>query len=585
MRLNHNKPWTAIFGPRQRRGPTRNPKRLAASRGGWAAVMVAAPLAAFAQIIPAPPPLPAAGGTAYRIFLRGAPIGTEQIATTRTADGWTIVSSGRIAAPLDVVGRRIQVRYTADWHPLDFSFDATVRGQQQTIRASVDGTTATSHISAGGQTADKSDTIASDAVIVLPSSFFGPYEALAARLRTAASGTTIPIYVVSQGSFSVRAGDSASEQIQTAGGVVSTRRTHITLMLPGAVMDADLWGDQSGRLVRMSLPAQSLEFVREDVASVAARTVPISRPNDEPVKIPGNGFVLAGTVSRPTSSTEKQLPAAVLVGGSGQTDRDEVTFGIPILGQIANALADAGFIVVRYDKRGIGQSGGRAEAATLADFGEDLRATVKWLSDRKDVDDKRIAVVGHNEGGAVALLAAAKEKRIAAAVLISANGVTGAELVLEQQQHMLNRSAMSPEEKQAKVELQKRIHDAVITGKGWDQVPAAMRQQVDNPEFQSLLMNDPAKVMPDVKQPLLIVQGELDTQVAPSNADKLEALARKRKSSPPVEVVKVPGVNHLLIPAKTGEVDEYSTLTDKQVSATVTDPIISWLKKTLSSAR
>jgi len=44
-------------------------------------------------------------------------------------------------------------------------------------------------------------------------------------------------------------------------------------------------------------------------------------------------------------------------------------------------------------------------------------------------------------------------------------------------------------------------------------------------------------------------------------------------------------VNHLLIPAKTGEVDEYSTLTDKQVSATVTDPIISWLKKTLSSAR
>src|SRR5262245_5017377 len=168
-------------------------------RAACAALMVA-PITAVAQIIPAPPPLPEAGGTTYRIFLRGAPIGTEQIAAARTADGWTIVSSGRIAAPLDVIGRRVQVRYTADWHPLELTFDATVRGQQQNIRTTIDGTTATSHIFAGGQTSDKSDTIAGDAVIVLPSSFFGPYEALAARLRTAASGATIPIYVVSQGS-------------------------------------------------------------------------------------------------------------------------------------------------------------------------------------------------------------------------------------------------------------------------------------------------------------------------------------------------------------------------------------------------
>jgi len=238
--------------------------------------------------------------------------------------------------------------------------------------------------------------------------------------------------------------------------------------------------------------------------------------------------------------------------------------------------------VLRYDKRGVGQSGGRVEAATLADFTDDVRAAVKWLSDRKDVDDKRIAVVGHSEGGAVALMAAAKDKRIAAVAVIGSNGITGAELVLAQQQRMLDKSTMSAEEKQAKVELQKRIHEAVLTGKGWEQLPADVRKQVDNPEFQSLLANDPAKVMPDVKQPLLIVQGELDTQVEPSNADKLEALARKRKNSPPVEVLKVPGINHLLIPAKTGEVAEYSMLTDKQVSAAVTSGIVSWLTKTFS---
>ena len=79
-------------------------------------------------------------------------------------------------------------------------------------------------------------------------------------------------------------------------------------------------------------------------------------------------------------------------------------------------------MVVRYDKRGIGQSGGRAESASLADYAEDVRAAVKMLADRKDVDPKRIAVVGHSEGGLVALIAAAKEKRIAAVGLIATPG-------------------------------------------------------------------------------------------------------------------------------------------------------------------
>jgi len=92
-------------------------------------------------------------------------------------------------------------------------------------------------------------------------------------------------------------------------------------------------------------------------------------------------------------------------------------------------------------------------------------------------------------------------------------------------------------------------------------------------------------VMPNVRQPLLIVQGGLDTQVEPGNADVLDALARKRKNAPAVEVVKVPGVNHLLVPAASGEVSEYGDIKDKQVSAAVTEPIVTWLNKTLSAAR
>ena len=137
--------------------------------------------------------------------------------------------------------------------------------------------------------------------------------------------------------------------------------------------------------------------------------------------------------------------------------------------------------------------------------------------------------------------------------------MTGADIVLAQQQRLLNRSPLSAEDKQKRIDAQKRIHDAVISGKGLELLAPDVRRAVDNVEYQTLLVADPAKILTDVRQPLLIVQGDLDTQVEPPNADRLEALARARKNAKPVEVVKIPGVNHLLMPATTGEVDEYPT--------------------------
>jgi pimeloyl-ACP methyl ester carboxylesterase len=554
-------------------------------RAALAAAVLALPLSAAAQDPAAVPQLQEAGATNFAIFLRGAPIGSEQIAVNRVASGWTIVSTGRMIAPLDAVARRLQVRYTADWNPIDFTLDGTTRGQAQTIHTVVDGTTAKSDGSAAGQPIQKTDVVDPRALLLLPTNFFGPYEALAARLKTAAAGSTIPAYLVPQLSIAITVGESSAQQIQTTGRLINARRTRIALALPGGRLDAELWTDDAGRMIRFSVPQQGLEVAREDVAAVSSRSVVISRPNDVALNIPSNGFSLAGTLSRPLQTSAARLPAVVLVGGSGPIDRDSLLAGIPIFGQIADALATAGYIVVRYDKRGVGQSGGRAEAASLADYADDARAAVKLLSDRKDVDPKRIAVIGHSEGGLVALMAAAKDKKIAAVALISTPGMTGAELVLAQQKRLLERTSMTPEEKQAKVDEQKKIHEAVITGKGLELLPPNVRRSVDNPEFQGVLTSDPTKLMAQVRQPLLIVQGGLDTQVEPQNAELLEGLARKRKNAPAVETVKVPTVNHLLVPATTGEVSEYADLKDKNVSKAVTEPLVTWLNKTLSAVR
>ena len=92
-------------------------------------------------------------------------------------------------------------------------------------------------------------------------------------------------------------------------------------------------------------------------------------------------------------------PTILLVGGSGAVDRDETRRRHPHFRQLAGALAERGFMVLRYDKRGIGQTGGRTETVTQQDYADDLIGVVKWLAKRDDVDPRRLAVAGHGEGG------------------------------------------------------------------------------------------------------------------------------------------------------------------------------------------
>ena len=524
----------------------------------------------------------------FTIYIQSAPVGTEQVTVTQNPDGWTVTGSGRLAPPVDLVVKELTARYDVAWRSLDLSVDTTVRGQPSILHATRSGSTVTSELTGAPGTPPQQSTSAID-----PESLFvlnplmAPFEAVAARLRTASPGTTLMLFQPGQGAMTALVGESTTERIQTVDRVISARRTLLTLQAGSQPpTDAQLWADERGRLLRLQVPAQRLEVVREDIAAVSTRRLTMSRPNDEEVRIPANGFSLAATLSKPSDKSGR-LPAVVLVSGSGPTDRDETVSGIAVFGQLANALANAGFVVLRYDKRGVGQSGGRTEAATLVDYAEDVRAAVHLLSDRKDVDPRRIALIGHSEGGSLALIAASKEKRLAAVGLVAAIGTTGAELNMYQVTHALERTNRPEAERRATLDLQRRVQDAVMTGKGWETIslPENLRRQADTPYFQSVLMFDPEKAMRDVAQPILILQGSLDTQVPPSHADKLEAFARQRKKAGQVDVAKVAGVNHLLVPAKTGEADEYGRLSNEKVSPEVISALTSWLTKTMPDKR
>lgn len=524
------------------------------------------------------PANPEPGQSELLIFVGGRQVGQEQVNLARSGGNWIITASGQLSAPAAITTERFEVKYTGDWQPLELHIEATLGGTPLALQTSFGVTTAVNEITQGGSTTSKTDQV-SARTIVLPNNFFAAYEALAARLSVAAPGAELRAYIAPQAEITVVVKTVSDEQVRSPAGTLALRKHELVFQNPGGPLSASLVTDGRHRLARLEIPSAGLTVVRSDLASVSSRPQVSRNATDTDVRIPALGFSLAGTITTPPQVAGRMRhPAIVLVQGSGRVDREASVAGIPIFTQLAGALAERGFLVLRYDKRAVGQSGGRDERATIEDYAGDLVAAVKWLRKRKDVDRERLAVAGHSEGGAVAMIAAADEDDIKSLVLIAAPGTRGADLVLEQQQHGLDLLAVSDEERRAKVDIQQRIQTAVLSGVGWEGLPPEYRKAADTPWFRSFLQYDPARVMKDVRQPILILQGDLDKQVFPHHADKLAAMARERKRGGRVEVVHLPGVNHLLVPATTGEVSEYARLKTRTISPDVAARIADFLR-------
>ena len=533
----------------------------------------------------AQPPAATDAPTGYTVFLRGAPIGREDVSVRSDASGLTVVTEGRLSGPADLIIRRGEFRYGPDWVPESFVLEADASGQEVILRTTVKNGLAVTEGTQGGRPVSVTHTVSPQA-LVHANGIFASYVALGRRLAGTEAGSQLRMYVVPQSEIIVRVSTVNDERMQLGADFLDVRRYELVFVNPGGEIAAQLTTDREGRLVGVSIPGQSLNILRADLAASTARTLVHSNPGDEPVTIPSAGFNLGATLTRPpTSPPGGRFPAVIFLSGAGSDDRDGFASGIPVVGQLAGAAAQAGFLAVRYDKRGYGQSGGRAESATVLDIAEDARAVMRWLAARKDVDPRRIALVGHGEGAWIALLAASRERRFAAVVSIAGAASTGAELVLEQQQRALDDLKLPVAEREKRVALQKQIQAAVLTGKGWEALPTDVRRQADTPWFQSLLTFNPTRVIDNVRQPMLFVHGELDRQVPVAHADRLAEVAKKVSNSKSIEVVVVRGVNHLLVPATTGEIVESGTLADRNVSEDVTAAVNDWLAKTFQTVK
>jgi len=343
----------------------------------------------------------------------------------------------------------------------------------------------------------------------------------------------------------------------------------------GALEDGELVGTftQSGKSFALTLARQSEEG-KEKARQAAARPQHPKAPfpySVEEVSYPhtSGAFAFAATLTLPKG--KGPFPAAILVSGSGPQDRDETLMGHKPFLVIADHLTRAGIAVLRFDDRGTAKSGGTFAGATIDDFSTDVASAFKYLNTRNEIDQQKIGLIGHSEGGVTAPMFAARQPQVAFVVLLAGLGVDGTTLWAEQQCDIAKAYGLPNGD--AIYQAMRVFAEQVIAGdspqaieqdllsKGYDKATAQQYLKVVANEWgRSFLTYKPQDVLPKLTMPVLALNGDKDLQVAAAtNIDGMKDIFANSDNKD-VTLKILPDLNHLFQQAKSGLPDEYGRI-------------------------
>lgn len=311
---------------------------------------------------------------------------------------------------------------------------------------------------------------------------------------------------------------------------------------------------------------------------------------------------LAGTLTLPQSGDK--FPAVVLVSGSGPQNRDEELMGHKPFLVLSDFLTRNGIAVLRYDDRGTGESTGNHSLATSADFANDAAAAVAYLKTRKEIDQTKIGLAGHSEGGIIAPKVAVMDEEVAFLILMAGTGIPGDQLLLLQQRMLGKASGMTDTQLEENDIISKKAFALVKKSSNLErdlsdlmsetfrsipksQVPSGMTEadfvnaqvnQMTSPWMQYFIQYDPAPTLEKVTCPVLAINGSKDLQVAPK--ENLEAIqaALERGGNDQVTIVEIPELNHLFQESNTGMPSEYASI-EQTFSPVAMEEILKWINE------
>ena len=301
----------------------------------------------------------------------------------------------------------------------------------------------------------------------------------------------------------------------------------------------------------------------------------------EEVSFSNGDAVLKGTLIMP-ADCDRKTPVLVMVTGSGLQNRDEEFSGHKPFAVIADAFARAGIATLRYDDRGFGESTGDVVLCTTEDLKNDALAGVKLLRDRFE----RVGVIGHSEGGTIALMLAG-ERQVDFAVSLAGMIVSGAETLLAQNRRAFESAGLPESEVEAFARLLSDTFTAIRTraplpsADNYDITDALRKNYAAAlPSFRTPYMEfflglDLSASLSGITCPVMALNGTKDTQVqCDRNIAALEAGLPSNSRS----VIRAEdGLNHLFQHYVTGEVSEYKSI-EETFSPEVLSEMIAWIK-------
>lgn len=264
------------------------------------------------------------------------------------------------------------------------------------------------------------------------------------------------------------------------------------------------------------------------------------------------GLELFGTLELPR---ESKAPAVLLLPGSGPSDRDGSQPGlkIDILRQIAEGLAAQGIASLRFDKRAVAGRYAKAFPKDLAGldhffswnaFVEDAKGAFAYLKTQPQIDSARMGILGHSEGGMIAI-ALAKQVKPKALILVSTPARDLGTVIIEQITEGYSARLSQPAALKKRVAETKRIVAAIrkdhTIPSDVDAELAPLFPKYLSQYMTSVVAFQPAQEVKDFAGPVLIVQGEKDIQVSPER--DANVLKESIKGS---ELFLVKGASHCL---------------------------------------
>jgi fermentation-respiration switch protein FrsA (DUF1100 family) len=322
------------------------------------------------------------------------------------------------------------------------------------------------------------------------------------------------------------------------------------------------------------------------------------------------GIKLAGTLTLPRGAG--RFPCALLITGSGPEDRDEAVFGHRPFLVLADHLTRQGIAALRVDDRGVGGSTGRFSQSTSEDFAGDVLAGIEFLKTRKEIDRKRIGLIGHSEGGLIAPMVATRSKDVAFIVLMAGPGLPGdstlmlqsaairrsvgvgevsiaEEMAVSRRMYALLRQGDSAGVARTARELV-RLQLAGLpeaqrpAGGDLDSAAVAATRKFFGPWMRFFLTYDPRPALRRVRCPVLAINGEKDLQVLPKENLAAIETALKAGGHRDHTVKELPGLNHIFQTCTLCTIAEYMQLEETMAPAAL-EEMSQWVLRRTTATR